>query len=112
MSLQASSQIPSSKQAEYAVHQHGTKQQKSPPHNGSIFSIIFRLLSLELSACLKNLKSKVLYVMGVESEVAAEAGAAWHLVPPWSELNQPFRVDGDALVHVPSSMDCYCNLRN
>jgi hypothetical protein len=48
----------------------------------------------------------------VESEVAAEAGAAWHLVPPWSELNQPLRVDGDTLVHVPSSMDCYCNLRN
>lgn len=39
----------------HAVIAHKAAVIRKITHNGSIFSIILRLLSLELSACLKNL---------------------------------------------------------
>jgi hypothetical protein len=79
-------------------------------HSGSIFSIILRLLSLELSACLKNLIINVLHIIsrwGQAKCTSSRCGSSEsEVVPPRRELNQPLRVDGDALVHV-SSCACY-----
>jgi hypothetical protein len=73
-------------------------------HSGSIFSIILRLLSLLLSACLKNLKITVATgKKGRGCQQREKRGPCQSSGDqPRRKFNEPLGVYGDALVHVPS----------
>jgi hypothetical protein len=78
-------------QKEIRTTKRHTIKLQEPTHRGSIFSIILRLLSLLLSACLKNLD---------ERSRAAQRARWQHPHAPGRELYQPLGVNCDAFVHV------------